>query len=178
MSTSLDLGRVDPPVWRVLIKDVAYGPYTLGQMQAFIDEGRVGMQTRVAKGEHAPIVAAESAKELQPALRKKYVSRPTADDDHSEAPRNYVVIAQLAGSTNDELARQLNAYGSFGETLPGVYLLRSRTRLSLIQKGLQSITNIRDRVLIVDATNDRLGWFNLGPESDVYMRTIWDKKID
>lgn len=178
MSTSLDLGHVDPPIWRVLVKDKPYGPYTLGQMQAFIEEGRIGLQTRVAKGEEAPIVTAENVKELQPALREKYISTASkSDDEYQEQPRNYVVISRLSGSADDTLLRKLNTYGSFGEAMPGVYLLRSRNRISDIQKGLQSVSNIRDQMLIVDASNDRLGWFNLGPEADVHIRTIWDKEI-
>lgn len=178
MSTSLDLGRVDPPIWRVIIKETAYGPYTLGQMQAFIEEGRVGLQTKVASGEDAPIVAAETVRELQPALREKYVSPSNStDDEFNEKPRNYIVIARLAGSAEELLIRKLNTFGSFGEALPGVFILRSRVRLSDLQKGLQTVTDIRDRVLIVDASNDRLGWFNLGPEADVHLRNIWDKDI-
>ena len=178
MSALLDLGRVDPPVWRVVINDTAYGPYTLGQMQAFIDEGRIGLRTKVTSGEGSPIVAAETQKELQAALRKKYISKAAPQDDSKAAtPHNYVVIAQLSGSSEDALIRKLNSFGSFGEALPGVFVLRSTASLSLIQKSLKETTDIRDRVIIVDASNNRLGWFNLGPESDVHLKTIWDKKI-
>jgi hypothetical protein len=31
-----------------------------------------------------------------------------------------------------------------------------------------------EQVLIVNASKDRLAWFNLGPESDIAVRDVWD----
>ena len=47
----LDLSSIDPPIWRIMVSDVVYGPYTLGQMRAFVDEGRLLASSRVARGE-------------------------------------------------------------------------------------------------------------------------------
>jgi len=48
---TLDLGRIDPPIWRILVADVVYGPYTMGQMQSFLRESRLSPQSIVAMGD-------------------------------------------------------------------------------------------------------------------------------
>lgn len=176
---TLDLSQVDPPIWRVLIKDTAYGPYTLGQMQSFISEGRIGLQTKVAKGDGEQFVAAEMVKDLQESLRQKHLKHPKSrTSDKTETPHNYIIISRLTGTGEASLLQRLNTFGSFGQAMPGVYVLRSKAKLSVIQQTLQRATTARDELLIVDATANRLGWFNLGPEADVHLRSIWDKQIN
>jgi len=178
MDTSLDLSKVDPPVWRVLIKSTAYGPYTLGQLQGFIEDGRIGLQTKVAKGDGAAFIAAETIPELQPALRKKFINaRNKGEEDRPDTPHNYIIITKLSGGdgASQALMQAINSFGSFGEAMPGIFVLRSKVKLSTIQKALNAAVSSKDRVLIVDATSNRLGWFNLGPEADVHLRSIWDK---
>lgn len=177
MTTSLDLSEVDPPIWRVLIKDTAYGPYTLGQLQGFIAEGRITLQTKIAKGDGAPFVEAETLPALQPALRTKMrEARQSDEGDQGDKPHNYIIITRLAGG-DEPILHKINSLGSFGEAMPGVYVLRSKVKLSAIQQSLNSLAGERDRVLIVDATANRLGWFHLGPEADIHLRSVWDKKI-
>lgn len=176
---TLDLSKIDPPIWRVLIQSTAYGPYTLGQLQGFVTEGRIGLQTKIARGDGAAFVAAETLPELQPALRAKLNAKPTRRaEDQAETPHNYIIISRLTGVGQEVIIRQLNQLGSFGEAMPGVYVLRTKTKLSALQKSLNAVTTARDSVLIVDATSNRLGWFNLGPEADIHLRAVWDKKLE
>lgn len=176
---TLDLSEIDPPVWRVLIENTAYGPYTFGQVQSYINEGRIGLHSKIAKGDNAAFVDAETLKELQPALRKKVLEQPKRrQGDQSGTPHNYTIISQLKGESETKLVQCLNAFGSFGEAMPGVYVLRSKAKLSTLQKGLKAATQSLDRVLIVNATMNKLGWFNLGPAADAHLRSIWDKDLD
>ena len=48
---ALNLSEIYPPVWRVLVKGSVYGPYTLGQMQTFISDRRIGPGTQIAEGD-------------------------------------------------------------------------------------------------------------------------------
>lgn len=176
----LDLSQADMPIWHVLIQDTAYGPYTLAQLQHFIGEGRIGPQTKIAKGDGGAFADAEKIPALTRALKEKFGIADTAPASASEPDtpaHNYIVIVRLK-SENRALIQLLNNFGKFGEAMPGIYVLRSRTRLSVIQKALSAALSARDQVLIVDATADRLGWFNLGPEADIHLRSVWDKKAE
>lgn len=99
-------------------------------------------------------------------------------NDQGNSPHNYIIVSKLTGAGESKLVHALNTFGSFGEAMPGVFVLRSNTKLSVIQKNLHDLTQERDKILIVDATANRLGWFNLGPEADVHLKSVWDKKLD
>jgi len=49
-STPLDLATIDPPIWRIMVNDAVYGPYTYGQMQSFQAENRLTDTSLVAEG--------------------------------------------------------------------------------------------------------------------------------
>ncbi len=167
----LDLNEVDPPVWRVLVSGTAYGPYTFGQIQTFIHEGRIASGTKVAEGDGAAFIPASDVPALASAFGMAVRS------DRAEEPANFIIVTRLAGSAERAVTQALNELGAFGEAIPGVYLLRSHARLSRIRDRLQTLTDLQDKVLIVDATHDRLAWFNLGPEADIHIHAVWDKDV-
>ena len=87
---------------------------------------------------------------------------------------NFVIIAHLLEGDRD-LIELLNQIGSFGEAMPGVFLLRSRFKLSEIQSELRTITSLEEKIMIVDASHNRLAWLGLGADANVHMKSIWDK---
>lgn len=172
-SPALDLSKVDPPTWRILIGQTAYGPYTLGQLQGFIGEGRIALQTKISNGDGQAFAPAETYPALQPALRAKWQrAEPRAIDE--DTAHNYLVVARFSIESDLSIVQALNNLGTFGEAMPGVFILRSKQRLSEVQKVLRARLGTHDQLLVVDATTNRLAWFNLGPEADVHLKTTWD----
>ncbi|MEE9381088.1 MAG: hypothetical protein V3V03_06770 [Hyphomonadaceae bacterium] len=167
----LDLSVIDPPVWQVLVSDTAYGPYTLGQMQTFVREGRVSADTKIAEGDGSAFIPAGDTPVFAAAFAE------AVRTDQTDDLANFIVITRLAGSGERAVTQALNELGAFGEAMPGVYLLRSRARLGRIRSRLQSLTDIADKVMIINATHDRLAWYNLGPEADVHIHAVWDKDM-
>ncbi len=51
---ALNLADLDPPVWHVMSHNTAHGPFTLGQLQAFADSGKIGPLTRISSGNGEP----------------------------------------------------------------------------------------------------------------------------
>ena len=47
-------------------------------------------------------------------------------------------------------------------------------RLQMIRNTLSQTLERGDRFVVVDATRDRLAWFNLGPEVDVRISKVWN----
>lgn len=167
-STPLDLSEIDPSIWRVLVSDEIYGPYTLGQVRQFIKEGRINPHTKIAEGVDARFITAGSYTKLGPAFE----SRTT--ETFSPKPSNLVIIAQLI-EDDRALVNALNQLGSFGEAMPGVFLLQSSARLLDIHTRLSTITREGEKIMIVDATNDRLAWLGLGTDADEHLRAVWNK---
>ena len=167
-SKPLDLDKVDPSVWRVLVSDEVYGPYTLGQVRQFIKEGRIKARSKIAEGNNARFVPAASSPKLRPVFQKETLATPAAKF------ANLVIIARLLDSDR-ALVNMLNQLGSFGEAMPGVFLLKSNARLSEIHTKLTSVAREGEKIMIVDATHDRLAWLGLGAETDEHMKAIWSK---
>ena len=167
-SEPLDLNKVDPSIWRVLVSDEIYGPYTLGQIRQFIKEGRIGARSKIAEGNTARFVAAAS----YPKLGIVFDDQPVQPPRQKSA--NLVVIARLH-EDNRALVGALNQLGAFGEAMPGVYLLRSSERLSEIHTRLSTVARDGEQIMIVDASNDRLAWLGLGADADTHVKAVWSK---
>jgi hypothetical protein len=167
--SALDLGLLDPPVWRVLAGGEVYGPYTRGQMQAFIAQNRVAADTRVVNAKGG---AFKRAIEM-PELAELFEKEPTSE---REAPANLVVISRIVGSANAALLRLLNQLGRSIEIAPGVHVLRTRVPLSRVRARIEGNTQKDDQIVIIDATHNRVGWLHLGPETDARLRQVWDSE--
>ena len=170
-SEALDLSSIDPAHWRVLSNSTVYGPYTLAQMQTFVREGRVSASTKVAEGDGGAFL---KAGEHGPLARFLSAARPVRERVPDDEPQNYMVVTSLKGIAPHEFTSALNVLGRFAEVMPGTWVLRSRERPAIIRKTLNSVIEISDKVMIMNATTGRLAWFNLGPDADVHIRKIWD----
>lgn len=65
---------------------------------------------------------------------------------------------------------------SLGRTvriMPGVWLLSATMTSGAIRNQLMKYFSTTDTFFIVDATRDKLAWFNLGPEIDSSIRQVW-----
>lgn len=167
-SKPLDLNQVDPSIWRVLVSDEVYGPYTLGQVRRFIKEGRIKPKSKIAEGDNARFVPAISCPKLGSAFKSDTIVAPQSK------LANLVIIAQLIDDDR-RIVHALNQMGSFGEAMPGVFLLRSSMKLSEIHTRLSTATADGEKVMVVDASNDRLAWLGLGDDADTHLRTVWSK---
>ena len=164
----LDLSEVDPSVWRVLVSDEVYGPYTLGQVRQFIKEGRISARSKISEGNNARFIAAGTCPTLSPVFEQHIA------ETSKTTPANLVIIAQLLGDDR-ALIDALNQLGSFGEAMPGVFLLRSSARLPDIHTRLTTVAREGEKIMIVDASNNRLAWLGLGEDTDEHIRAVWRK---
>ena len=164
----LDLSEVDPQVWRVTAGETVYGPYTLGQVRAFVAEGRVAAHSLVSEGTGGFRPAAEMA-----ALRDLFVGDPAATEPVArEEPSNMLVVIQ-ATDTRAGLVEALSAFGPFVEAMAGTLLLKTTERLAVVRAALETVAAPGDRVVIVDATANRIAWIGMEPVEDRAVREVW-----
>lgn len=169
----LDLSQVDPSIWRVMVKEVVYGPYTLGQMRSFVVENRLTPKSKTAEGDGAPFIPAGE----QPALTEVFQSHFAEKNSKSASKlANHVIVVKSMGDSRNRVISVLNTLGRFTETMPGVFLLRTATRTAKIRELLDDVADDRDRILIVNADDGRLAWSGLGPELDSHIRSVWQQK--
>lgn len=160
--------------WWVKIRGASYGPYTLKQMKGFIAEGRVRGSTLVATNIEGPWADASSDEVLMPAHGAPRSLRPSEGDKAGPEIANMFVHAEINSSATVEFMAAISGLGLVVELGPGLWLLRTRNSVGAVRNRLSQTLHTGDRFVVVDASRDRLAWYNLGPETDVRIRDVWN----
>lgn len=157
----LDLAELDPPVWHVLAAGKTYGPYTMGQLRGYRDEGRILPGTPVARGPGGA---------FRPALEVEALFGGAADPDSRAGPaHNFLLV--VPGPVSEDLLGRLGELSACLDVAPGVFVLRARRRLAELREAIAPLAG--DRMILVDASSDRLAWSGLGPQTDRALRELW-----
>jgi hypothetical protein len=135
--------------WWVQVRGKAYGPYSMEQLNGFVAEGRIRPATMVSDAE---------------------------DGNWIEARRVIGLMAPLrADAANDSVeGANVTSMGHICDLAPGLWMVRTRFSAGVIRNTLSQTLERGDRFVVIDATRDRLAWFNLGPETDVKITKVWN----
>ena len=172
-SDALDLSEIDPPVWRIMASDVVYGPYTLGQMRGFHGEGRLAAASKVAEGDGGAFLAARE----HPALAALFAGRVDAAAVGAVVGEaNYLITTRATGDSRAAIIGVLNEVGRFAELMSGTFVLHAAVTIADLRKRLDGVSAPGDKLVIVNASDGRLAWLGLGPETDIHVRSVWKAK--
>lgn len=176
-----DDGVPPPPIasvkWRIKVGEAEYGPYPRSRLIDFLKEGRVVAGTMLCCGADTEFVRADKHPNLRwdfsPARKRKF-GDPKLDPGETEVPVcNYFIAARLM-SSNEAFEKQLREAGKMTRAAGDMWVLRSRLTVQQIRNKLTSVMKPHEHFVIVNASKDRLAWFNLGVENDVAVRGVWD----
>ena len=169
---ALDLSSIDPPIWRVLVDDAVYGPYTLGQMKAFAEEGRLTDTSKVASGDGGAFKTAFQHAELRPLIPgRPEAPKPVVSVD----PANYLITVQTDQAGRQATIALLNETGRFAELMPGSFILHAPISVSALREKLATILAERGRFVIANATTGQLAWMGLKDETSSYAKAVWKR---
>ncbi|MBY0565429.1 MAG: DUF4339 domain-containing protein [Hyphomonadaceae bacterium] len=157
--------------WWVQVRGQPYGPYTLEQMARFFAEGRVRQTSFVRDRENGEWAEAYR----MPALRG--LRQPSFAKDAAGDAANILVHAELGSGAYPNVMATLEALGFVCELSSTLWLVRTRRSASTIRNAMSQLLKPGDRFVVVDATRDRLAWFNLGPEVDVRIAQVWNGPV-
>lgn len=175
---TLNLADLDPAVWHVMSQGKAHGPFTLGQLQAFADAGKIGPLTRISAGNGAPFLPALDHAPLRPHIDAFLESRATRRAEAS----NFVIISgpDSGAGTNRRhaLGAALNALGRFAEPIPGTFILRSQRPLSDVRRALTAAAPDGTQLMILESRDARIGWSGISMDGAESIRAVWDAPIN
>lgn len=170
---TLDLGRIDPPIWRILVADVVYGPYTMGQMQSFLRESRLSPQSIVAMGDGGAFKPASEQAGLAKLFREH--ENETARQAVAE-PANYVIIHKGPKEARHAVVETLNTIGVFVEVMDGVFLINTDLKTTDVRDVILQECDEADRVLIINADQSRLAWHGIGDDISAHIHAVWKSR--
>ena len=102
--------------------------------------------------------------------------RNEAANENNEGANVFVHAEIFSGSWNAYMAA-LTSLGRICELAPGLWILRTRLSAGVVRNTLSQTLEHGDRFVVIDATRDRLAWFNLGPETDVRIGKVWNSPL-
>lgn len=169
---ALDLSQIDPPIWRIMVSDVVYGPYTLGQMRTFINEGRLSVKSSVARGDGGVFTWAMEHDDLS-SLFEDAPHIPAADD--TPPPANFLISVQTDSDGRRAVISVLNQTGRFSELMTGTFILNAEVTALDLRTQLSTVLAERGKFVIVNADSGQLAWMGLGADTDQHARAIWKR---
>jgi len=174
---ALNLADLDPAIWHVMSREKAHGPFTLGQLQAFADAGKIGPLTRITSGDGNPFVPALDHPALRPRIEAFVENRAARRAEAS----NFVIISgpdSGAGThRRHALGAALNLLGRFAEPIPGTFILRSQRPLSDVRRALTAAVPEGTQLMIMESRDAHIGWSGLSMDSAESVRAVWDAPI-
>ncbi len=88
-------------------------------------------------------------------------------------PSNFVIVFDLKSRGHNKLEEEIMSLGPAVRVLPGFWLLNAPMTSGAVRNQLTKHFGAIDTFFIVDASRDKLAWFNLGPEIDSHIRKVW-----
>ncbi|MEO1660249.1 MAG: hypothetical protein AAFR51_04625 [Pseudomonadota bacterium] len=167
--TALDLSSIDPPIWRVIVDEAVYGPYTLGQMKVFVAEGRLHSASKVAQGDGGAFLLAHQHIDL----KSLFGPDPAAKAEPQAS--NYLVTLQTDGDGRRAAISLFNEIGRFAELMPGCFIVDTTQTIVDLRAQLSTLLAERGRCVIVNARTGQLGWMGLKQDADTHAKLIWKR---
>ena len=171
VQTGDDEGLHTPPPpfegvkWRIKIADKEYGPYPRTRLIDFLKEGRVQAGTFIACGTDTDYFKGP---------KKRKFGDPRLDAGETEVPVcNYFIAARLL-SGNERFERVLREAGKMTRAAGDMWVLRSKQTIQQLRNQLTMAVKPHEHFIIVNASKDRLAWYNIGVENDIAVRGVWD----
>jgi hypothetical protein len=191
--------------WHVKVNDAIYGPYPLDDLLRFIAEGRIKPESQVSTDPErgfrdaayfvqlsrhfrvkqnqparmatpSPEGGAQSAAQARPAATGHAAPVQTHIPDRE--PSNFILFLDLRSDASGQIVRILHHFGLCAEADRKIWVLRTRLGINEIRKALMPYIRKDDQFLLVDAGRNRIGWHNLGPETDTHIRGVWNQSLD
>ena len=169
----LDLSSIDPPIWRIMVSDVVYGPYTLGQMRAFVEEGRLLASSVVARGDGGAFISAFEHMSLRDLFAAEDNTSPPTE---RPAAANYMITLQTDSDGRHAFISVLNQLGRFSELMGGTFILHAEISLVELHAQLSTILAERGKFVIANTSTGQLAWMGLGPDADQHARAVWKRE--
>lgn len=165
--------------WWVKANEKVYGPYTRAQMSRFIVEGRIAATTQVSIKATGDWNEARHCRAFRAALHEERTNfRVNRTERRAEAENaNVLVWTDLLSGAHRRIENELRQLGAVAEMAPGLYMVRTRKTAGAVRNAVSQALERGDKMLVVDASRDRLAWFNLGPEVEVHMREVWNAPL-
>jgi hypothetical protein len=166
-------------LWWVFGNGRVHAPFTRAQITTFVQESRIVAETQIRAHTDTDWRAARDVAWLATAFlnRPAAMAAPANDrqapSDERKPQSHLLVWAEINSAARAAFMAGVAALGERAEIAPGLWAIHSQRTAEEARQMLRPRLGVGDRLLIVDATRDRIGWVNLGPETEAKLKALW-----
>lgn len=192
-----------PDQWYVQFDGLSYGPYSHGQMQSFVGEGRVigsslispdptrgffeasafpiygqwaGQAQQLAQQTHMQPIMGQTG-HMQVNHQEPVsmaVGHPYATAElQAPVPTVLLVMAEIRSAQGMPFLQTLQTHGTAQRIGDTVWLLRGSVTADTLRSSLSRTLSKQDRLFILDSFHNKTAWFNIGADMDQRIRELW-----
>ena len=88
---------------------------------------------------------------------------------------HYIVVADMKSRSIATLENEILGLGTAVSIAPQVWALSTEKPINAVRTILMQELGKIDRLFVVDASHDKIAWFNYSPEAEARVRRIWSK---
>ena len=170
---TLNLSEIDPPIWRVLSGKVAYGPYTLGQLQRLIDDRQLSRTSKLAEGDNSPFLPAADHPAIMRLLLNQAPLMAQQPEPEAEPSGRFMLVFYGDDESRERLLDTLNETGEFAELVFGTFVLKAELSIAELQRTLSAICARDDCFVLSESDTGRLAWYGIADEISEHVRLLW-----
>ncbi|MGE3142870.1 MAG: DUF4339 domain-containing protein [Hyphomonadaceae bacterium] len=164
-------------LWWVQVRGKAYGPYAERQLRQYVGEGRVRPTSLIGQSAEGPWAEARTIPALMTELGAARALAVAHPEKAAPESVNMFVHAEINSSATAHFMAALAGLGLAVDLSPGLWLLRTQRSVGQVRNVLSQTLHTGDRFIVIDASRDRLAWYNLGPEVDVRIKDVWNASL-
>jgi hypothetical protein len=98
-----------------------------------------------------------------------------AEETTEPVSANLLLIYNVKSHSAGRLEEAIMALGAATKIQPGIWVLNAPYSAGSVRNQLIEHFAKSDTLFVVDATNDKVTWFNFGPELDARIRRVWKR---
>lgn len=167
--------------WRIKIGDRVYGPYTGHQLRTFKTEGRLVAHSMVSRENGSPAElqwhTASSDTVLGSLFRSVSQTSAVFGQRNEAGGSKFLIVLDMKGANYAPFEAAIASLGRVYRVTPTMWMLAGAHTVAGLRNHLSQYLGIADSMLVIDASNGRVGGFNMGPEADAHIRHVW-KDVD
>lgn len=124
-------------------------------------------------------ISASNTPLIQPsqAVTQSYSLTPQngAQESASEALTIFMIMAEIRSDGLMDFLSALQAFGTAERVGDAVWLLKASATADALRNSLSQALSRQDRMFIIDCTQNRTAWFNIGADLDSRIRHLWEE---
>ena len=165
--------------WYMKVGGSVMGPYGQNKIKAMAAQGLLSPHSLVALSTSSDWAPASD----DPIIGKLFKPRENQFDftatealfetrvEDTEA--NFILFVDIKSDSTGQFMQAMGRLGSYHKVSSNCWLMNCKGTVGKIRNAIVPVLGRLDSFVVVDASREKIAWFNLGPEADAKIHKVW-----